>query len=103
MQIRKPNLATFKAFIRRNRGRLWIRTRSSFDGMTDGCEPTGEGFAPATYTDESPEHRAGIAGLWLVGTKGGNQIQPFEDDQFIGFGWYNCCGWGEVAVRKAVK
>jgi len=97
---KRPTLAQFKAFLRRNRGKLWIRPRSSFDGMTDGCEPTGKGFSPIEYIDRFTEHQLGIEGLWLVGSKGGNRFQAFEDDRFVGFTWYNCCGWGEVAIQK---
>ena len=98
---RNPTLATFKSFIKKTPN-LYIATKSSFDGMVDCCMPCeNQGFTPIQASDRNHEHTLGIAGVWLV-LGGGDRFYTFEDDHFIGFEVYNCCGHFYVATKKAV-
>lgn len=96
----KPTVATLKAFIRRNRPNLLIRTRSRFDGMIDGCRyDPAAAFAPALPADREFSNNLGIAGVWLVGGSR-DRIQPLDNELGLtGFRVYNCCGTFDVAVK----
>lgn len=100
--INKPKritLATVKSFIRANSGKLFINVKSSFDGMTDGCEMLHDGFQKAIATDEHREHKQGIAGAWFVG-QSRDYFSPFEDDNYTGITVSNSCGHFVIAVLK---
>ena len=95
---KKITRATFKSFIKKNTGKLFVNVKSRFDGMTDGCESVNGGFSAAIATDDHAEHTLGISGLWLVG--GRDWFSSYEDDKFTGIEYSNCCGRGIVAVAK---
>jgi len=101
----KITLATFKSFIRKNRDALQILVSSKFDGMTDGCEGTGQtDFSPALECDRKDEgytkHTLEIAGVWLVGG-GRDYFTAYNNNGFTGIEWSNCCGHGVIAIRPA--
>ena len=63
---KKVTLATLKAFVRRNEGRLLIKERSYFDGMIDGATYIeNPRFVPAEPTTSHPRNTLGIAGAWV--------------------------------------
>lgn len=43
-QAKKITLTTVKKFVKDNADKLFINVKSSFDGMTDGCESRHNGF-----------------------------------------------------------
>lgn len=102
-RLRKPTLATLKAFVRRNQGRLFIRHISAFDGMIDGLSyskdrsivpavaPETRQYADGTTGAGHPTHDLGIAGVWLVG-QSRDYISPIEEPGFTGYHVYNSCG-----------
>jgi hypothetical protein len=124
--MKKTTKATFKSFLKKNEGNLFIQCAGSFDGMSDCVE-----FVPAnkrkfvalekkTLSDmdyriaeergtsrerledctfNSP-NTLGYIGIWLVNSSG-NWFKPYEDDQYIGFNVYNCCGEFTVAIKKS--
>lgn len=95
----KITKATFKSFIRKNKGNLLILTKRKFDGMTDGCEPTGQvDFEPITQTTEWQEHTCGIQGAWLVGG-GRDYFSEYNDRGVTGINVYNSCGSFVIGVR----
>lgn len=97
----KITKSTFKAFIRKANGKLHIRCCSSFDGMTDCIQPTGnKEFRLAEMTDKWPEHSLGVNGLWLVGNSR-DYFTPYDDGQYAGIEVSNCCGHQIIAVPKA--
>jgi hypothetical protein len=99
--MKKPTLATLKAFIRKNEGRLFINQKSSFDGMVDCVMPTGTGaFIPAKPSGGDPDrYTLGIAGVWCVfGSR--DYFSPYEDSSYIGLEVYNSCGEFIVAIQK---
>jgi hypothetical protein len=103
MTVRKPTVATFKAFVRKHRGALLIKCKSSFDGMVDGIAVNrGAAFEPAESTDLSVSNTLGIRGVWLVGSSR-DHVSPFCEQGLIGFEVYNCCGNFAVAVRAAAE
>lgn len=108
---KKITIATVKAFIRKNREKLLIKTTSRFDGMTDAVrfEDAPE-FVPARNRDyfdrdinkwvdvpETCKSTLGIQGVWFVG---GDWCQAFETETHIGYEVSNCCGSWAVAVAK---
>lgn len=100
---KRITLATFKAFVRKNRERLEVRVRSRFDGMTDGLDwKKGAEFEPVRDDVRNPEHTLGIGGAWLV-LGGRDHFQPYETETHQGIAVANCCGYFEVATRKAVQ
>lgn len=70
---------------------LQIRTKSSFNGMTDGLDYKDSGFAKATTTERSLEHTLGIDGAWFVG-QSRDYCTLFDNGQFTGIEVSNCCG-----------
>lgn len=96
----KTTLATIKAFIRKNEGRLYINPRSSFDGMVDGVMPTGDNtFSPALKDERGFKNTCGIQGAWFVfGSR--DWFTPYEDATFSGFDISNCCGNFILAIKK---
>lgn len=97
----KITLATIKKFIRTNTGKLYISTRSRFDGMTDGCEPCADKsftLAQAPEAGQNHENKLGVQGAWFVfGSR--DSFTAFEADGFRGIDVYNCCGHFRLAVQ----
>jgi hypothetical protein len=97
---KKITLATFKSWIRKNEGSIFINVKSEFDGMTDGCEPCRDGFKPADQEiDHSCANNMGIDGCWLV-LGGGDHFTHYETDTHLGIEVSNCCGRFIVATEK---
>jgi len=96
----KTTIATLKSFVKKNQGKLFIKKKSSFDGMTDCVEAIqGAQFVPVTATERQPKNTLGIQGVWIVGSSG-NLVDRYEDAQFTGLEVYNCCGTFIIAVKK---
>jgi hypothetical protein len=95
----KITKATFKAFIKKNRARLLIRCKSSFDGMTDGVEQVrNPHFEPIQPSDQIFENNLGIMGVWLVG-QSRDYFSDLSEPGMTGIHVYNCCGSFDVAVK----
>ena len=95
----KVTMATIKSFIRRNEGKLYIRCKSTFDGMVDGVRPVDgkPEFTPA-QPGAHAENSMGINGAWFVGGSR-DYLTPISENGFVGFHVYNCCGSFDIAVR----
>lgn len=98
-QTKKITLSTVKSFLKKNAGNIWVDTRSSFDGMTDGVESLHGGFMKAIPTTELPDARQGIEGTWFVGSSR-DYFQPYEDNEFTGIEVSNSCGCFVIAIKK---
>lgn len=97
---KKITLATFKKFVRENRSKLLVKVESSFDGMQDMVSGIKDAkFTPAENWDRAIDNSLGIRGLWLVG-QSRDWFTAFENDEFIGIEYSNCCGNGIVAIKK---
>ncbi len=97
-QTKKITLATIKSFIRKNRDRLLISTRSRFDAMEDGCrECSDRGFSPALQAEKAWKENLGIQGAWFVGGSR-NFFEEYADGNVVGYEVSNCCGHFVLAV-----
>jgi hypothetical protein len=96
----KITKATLKSFVKKNRENLLISVRSSFNGMSDCVESTGDhGFHPAVAADyDHPEHNLGVQGVWLV-SGGGNYFTAYDKNGIVGIECYNCTGTFIVAIK----
>lgn len=97
----KITKATFKSFVNKNKDRLFIKTLSSFDGMTDCVTEVKDNFSPAIASDHAlkqPAYTLGLHGIWLVG-QGRDYFEPYEAEGFKGYEVYNSCGSFIVAVK----
>lgn len=100
--IKKITRSTFKSFINKNDGKLFIKNRSSFDGMVDCVMPVDGDFTPVTTSTRHPnsdKYTLGINGVWLVGSSR-DYFTNFENDEFIGIEVSNCCGDFILAIKK---
>ena len=100
---KKITKATFRSFINKNRAKLFVKVLSSFDGMTDCVQQSERSqFIPAGKASYAPNHNLGIQGVWLVnGSR--DFFSHYEDAEFVGLKFYNCCGSGVVAIRKVIS
>lgn len=99
--MRKITLATFKKFVRENRGELEVLVTSEFNGMTDGVDyHRAPRWVVNPAEDNHVSNTLGVAGVWLVlGSR--DRFSAYEDSERAGIKVYNCCGSFIVAVRKA--
>ncbi len=94
----KITKATFKSFLRKNEGNLFIHSKSRFDGMYDCCMEQPGGFMKVTAADRHHENNCGINGVWL--THSGNMFDTYDKDGFKGIDVYNCCGHFIIAIKN---
>lgn len=97
---KKITKATFKSFIKKNGDQLFIKVRASFDGQIDGLAWYKGDFMPAIKKEEFFEHTLNIKGVWLVGG-GRDYFKSYEDENYIGIGVSNCCGYFQIAIKKS--
>lgn len=94
----KITKATFKSFLKKNEGKLYIKTISGFDAMSDCVVSTEDNgytlLKPAAYVHEN---NLGYEGVWLVG--GSDSFEPSHEGDFNGIKVYNCCGSFTLAVQ----
>jgi hypothetical protein len=109
--MKKITKATVKSFMRKNEGRLFIKCRSSFDGMTDGIEfnPTAT-YRPLVREPVNPARPFvgditgptlgyGVgSGVWFVGDSR-DYFTPINEDGFEGYQVNNSCGSFIVATK----
>ena len=98
---KRVTLATVKAFVRRNKGSLYIKAEASFDGMTDCVQRTdGAVFRKITKPIDIEAHgnTFGISGAWFV-KGGGDYFRPYDKEGFKGHYVYNCCGRFTLAIQ----
>lgn len=124
--MKKMTKTTFKSFLKKNAGNLFIQSVSDFDGMSDMVEFTPSSqrkfiplekktlsdmdyrIAEQRGTDRAhledvtfnSQNTLGYIGVWLVDSSR-NWFTPYEDDDFHGIEVYNCCGSFVVATPKA--
>ena len=95
--------ATFKSFIEKNKGNLFICVKSKFNGMIDSVENIKDLPRKCEYEDNTQAHHfeytLGIKGIWLVGDSR-DYFKKYEDDLYTGIDVWNCCGSFVVAIIK---
>ena len=91
--------STFKSFLKKNEGKLFVQSKSSFDGMVDCVMPTdNKQFVRAEKAYHPCDNNFGIQGVWLVnGSR--DSFTAYDDGVFQGIHVYNCCGSFIVAVK----
>ena len=97
--MKKPTKATFKAFLKKHQGNLYVKVRDTFDGMTDGLRDCENVWKPAQARDDLLDHTCGLMGVWLVGNSR-DYFDFIEDEHFKGIKVYNSCGSFSVGVKK---
>jgi len=99
--MKKITKATFKSFIRKNEGKLYIMCKSSFDGYDDCIRHAkNQSFNPVVKKEEFMENTLGIKGLWLIEYGSKNYFYNYEDENYTGIRVSNCCGSQIIAVQK---
>lgn len=88
--MKKITRATFKSFLKNNRNNLFIKIKSTFDGMTDSIQPANHAFSPVKYILMN-DYNLGIQGVWLVGTSR-DYFEYYNDGEFEGIRVSNSCG-----------
>jgi len=98
--MKKITKATIKSFVKKNFDNLYIRNVSKFDGMVDMVVTNRNAefrkAVPANNNDN--KYNLGIDGIYLV--NGRNCFVAIEDETYIGYNVYNCCGEFNIAIKK---
>jgi len=99
-ETKKITLATLKSFAKRNSDKLFVKSISSFDGMTDCVEQSRDSnWFKTTISDKTNYYRTGINGIYTVGSSR-DYFNLYEDSEYIGIEVYNSCGNSILAVKK---
>ena len=95
--MKKITKTTLKAFIRQAGSRLYVKEISDFNPQTDGITYLKQRWKKAEADNSCPSYTRGVCGVWVTSSTG---YRVWENEEFIGIYWYNCCGSGIVAVRR---
>ena len=87
--MKKITRATIKSFI--NKNEIYLKTKSKFDGMTDGCEPCYAQSINKAERVEPTKYNLGIKGAWFVGSSR-DYFNAYEENGYTGYEVYNSCG-----------
>lgn len=98
MKQKKITRATFKSFVNKNRGKLYVNTFSNFDPMVDCVTSVQSAFTPA-QPSEWEENTLNVRGVWLVGSSR-DHFKTYARDGFTGIEVSNCCGNFVVAIKE---
>jgi hypothetical protein len=125
--MKKITKATFKSFIKKNEGKLFVQNIAHFSSHSDmveylpSDERTFKKLEKITISDMdyriaerrgttrewlenytfNSENTLGYEGIYLV-NHSRDSFRDYEDDQFIGINVYNCCGNFTVAIQKGI-
>ena len=99
--MNKTTRATIKSFIKREakNNNLYVKTKSSFDGMTDCVQDVKDNFRKVNEINFSDKYSFGIRGLLLVG-QSRDSFDDYADQDYIGYKIYNCCGTSIIAMKR---
>lgn len=104
--MKKTTLATIKAFINRElkNDNLFVKPLSRFNAMVDCVTEVEFDFYKAKQDAEkaNDKYTLGINGIWFV-NRSNDYFEPYNDDQFIGYKVYNCCGSFIIAMKRLYK
>lgn len=98
---KKITQATIKSFINREmkNENLFIKNKSSFDGMVDCVMPVQGGFRKVEPSGNNGDYCLGVTGAYFVG-QSRDHFTPWANDNFIGYEVYNCCGSFILAMAR---
>jgi hypothetical protein len=94
----KITKATFKSFIKKNSGNLFIKNESAFDCYTDCIEHKEKAVFRKVSETNYNDNTLGLKGVWLVGSSN-DYFNDYNDGQFKGIECYNCCGSFIIAIK----
>ena len=98
--MKKITLATIKSFIRKNKGNLFIKNLTDFDGMVDCVMPCRNSeFNVAEETIRAIDNTLGINGAWFVG-RSNDFFEEYLDKFYTGYKISNCCGSFIIAINN---
>lgn len=95
--MKKITKTTLKAFIRQAGTRLYVKEISVFDSQIDCITHLKKEWAKAKTDQSCLSYTLGICGVWVTSNTG---YRVWENEEFVGVYWYNCCGSGIVAVKR---
>lgn len=95
----KITLTTIKSFIKKS-PKLYIKCKSSFDGMTDCVQSIPDaGFVEVELTDKHLYNTLGVQCAWFVrGSR--DYFSAYETETLTGYEVWNCCGSFILATDK---
>ncbi len=96
--MKKITLATIKSFLKKNEGKIFIKTKSDFNGHTDCVEQVQDHFKLAKQVENS-KYTLGVGGAWFVGSSR-DRFENFENEIYSGYEVWNCCGSFIIAKPK---
>jgi hypothetical protein len=101
--MKKITLATIKRFIDREKknGNLYVKVKSSFDGMIDAVTQVQDDFSKAQADECARTNNLGIKGVWLV-LQSRDYFEPFANNDYLGYTVSNSCGSFIVAMKRLV-
>lgn len=89
---KRITIATVKAFVRKHQAELYVRTFSTFDGMTDCVQDCdGNQYRKVESVDLTKQNTLGIPGVWFV-TRSRDYFNEYTDGEFRGYEVTNSCG-----------
>lgn len=99
--MKKITKTTFKSFIKKNEGNLYIKIESDFDVMQDMIDYSHDAQLRKLEKDIDAENNnnLGYKGVWLVGGSK-NWFESYEDKSYVGYKYSNCCGSALVVIKK---
>lgn len=95
----KITKATFKSFLKKNSGKVFLKVTSHFDGQIDCVTSVEDSFSELLKTDRPFENNLGYQGVWLVHSSG-NYFRPYQEENMTGIYCSNCCGSFIVAIKN---
>jgi hypothetical protein len=99
MKMRKITLTTLKSFIRKNENQLFLKIKSKFNGMVDGVDEVEDTFRQVQVDKKSKNiSTLGIQGIF-VDNNSKNYFTKFENNNFEGIEFDNCCGRFILATK----
>ena len=96
----KITRTTLKSFIKKNKDNLFVKVKSSFDGMIDGVRDVEMDWKKVEAEPNFNErYNYGIQGIWVVG-ESRDYLTEYEDENYKGIRISNCCGVSIIATKK---
>ena len=106
-KTKKTTMATVKAFMKlaASKGKLYLSTRSDFDGMVDCVMPCEDknfyNVSKHLTFQASKSNTYGLPGAWFVHSR--NWVSVYRDQDFIGYTIHNCCGSFVLAIPRTMN
>ena len=104
--MKKITLTTIKKFIKENKGKIYIKNISHFNGMTDGidnCENQNFYLSEQTEIKQKQygrDNTLGLKGAYFVfDTR--DYFNTFNENNFKGFTISNCIGHFVIAIKES--